>query len=312
MRKAEITIPASTSNLGASFDACGLALALYLRIIVEGGAGGFQIIPSGEGAEAIARDESNLIARVARFVADHRDREIGGARLFVDNQIPLARGLGSSSAAIIAGVSVYEALSGERLSEEEFFGYALRFEDHGDNLAPSLLGGLVVTCVVARGDRRALATIKRAWPDDVKIVLAIPEFEMDTAEMRRALPKEVAIGDAVFNLQRSALLQAIISERRFDLLSEALRDRLHQPHRAPYGRGLGHVLRLNDETREHPGLLGVAISGAGSTAIAFATENFSEVAAAMSDRFAEGGARARTLEVAVDNGGRTVVASEES
>jgi homoserine kinase len=306
MNKTEITIPASTSNLGASFDACGLALAIYLRVTVEESASGFEVIPTGEGADTVPRDESNLIARVARFVADHRNKKIGGARLFVDNQIPLARGLGSSSAAIVAGISVYEALSGERLGEEEFFSYALRFEDHGDNLAPSLLGGLVVTCVVTRGDRPSLTTIKREWPDDVKIVLAIPEFEMNTAEMRRALPAQVQLTDAVFNLQRSALLQAVISERRFDLLSEALRDRLHQPHRAPHGQGLERVLELNDETRGHPGLLGVAISGAGSTVIAFATENFSEIAAAMSDRFRALGVHARTLEVAVDNRGRVV------
>jgi homoserine kinase len=264
------------------------------------------VTPMGEGADAIPRDESNLIARVARFVADHRGQKISGARLLVDNQIPLARGLGSSSAAIVAGISVYEALSGERLGEEEFFGYALRFEDHGDNLAPCSFGGLVVTCVVTRDGRRSLATVKRRWPDDVKIVLAIPEFEMNTAEMRLALPEEVPMGDAVFNLQRAALLQALISERRFDLLAEALRDRLHQAHRAIYGRGLQDVLRLNDETREHPGLLGVAISGAGSTVAAFASENFSEIAAAMSDRFAACGVRAKTLEVAVDNGGRAV------
>jgi len=310
MRNARITIPASTSNLGASFDACGLALALYLRVDVEERAGGFQIIPTGEGADAVPRDESNLIARVARSVAGLRARQISGARLLVDNQIPLARGLGSSSAAIVAGLSVYEALSGERLSEEEFFGYALRFEDHGDNLAPSFFGGLVVTCVVARGGRRSLATVKREWPDDVKIVLAIPEFEMNTAEMRRALPKEVPMEDAVFNLQRSALLQALISARRFDLLSEALRDRLHQSRRSIHVRGLQDVLRLNDETREHPGLLGVAISGAGSTAVAFASENFPEIAAAMSERFQSCGVRAKTLEVAVDNTGRAVRVDE--
>src|SRR5215216_273253 len=191
MHRTEITIPASTSNLGASFDACGLALALYLRVTVEESANGFEIIPTGEGAMDVPRDESNLIARVASSVAGDRNQKISGARLFVDNQIPLARGLGSSSAAIVAGISVYEALSGERLNEEEFFSYALRFEDHGDNLAPSFLGGLVVTCVVTYDEGRSLATIKRKWPDDVKIVLAIPEFEMNTAEMRRALPRQV-------------------------------------------------------------------------------------------------------------------------
>jgi homoserine kinase len=306
MSGTEIIIPASTSNLGASFDACGLALSLYLKVNVEERESGFEIIPSREGAAQVPRDESNLIARVARFVADERDRKIGGARLRVDNQIPLARGLGSSSAAIVAGISVYEALSGERLCEEEFFGYALRFEDHGDNLAPGFLGGLVVACVVARGESRSLVTIKRAWPEEVKIVLAVPEFEMNTAEMRKALPKEAPMSDAVFNVQRAALLQALISERRFDLLSEALRDRLHQPFRAPHGAGLGGLLRLNDETERHRGLLGVALSGAGSTIIAFATENFAEIAAVMRDRFASCGVRARTIEVEVDNRGRRI------
>lgn len=302
----EITIPASTSNLGASFDVCGLALSIYLRVTIEDRAGGFEVVPSGEGADRLPRDESNLIPRVARSVAELRGRKIPGARLLVDSQIPLARGLGSSSAAIIAGISVFETLSGECLSEAELFGYALRFEDHGDNLAPSLLGGLVVACVVEQLGQRSLVTVKRAWPDDVKIVVCIPEFEMDTSKMRAVLPKEVMLADAVFNLQRAALLQALIAERRLDLFSEALRDRLHQPHRVPHGPGLGDVLRLNDQTRDYPGLLGVAMSGAGSTMIAFATENFSQIAAEMSYRFATAGVRSRTLEVEVDNRGRLV------
>ncbi len=306
MDTTEITIPASTSNLGASFDTCGLALSLYLRVSVEARTGGFEVEPSGEGVERMPRDESNLIARVARSVAELRGKKLEGARLLVSNQIPLLRGLGSSSAAIIAGLSVYEALSGERFSEEEFFSYALRFEDHGDNLGPSFFGGLVVACMVERLGQRSLVTVRRAWPEEVKIVLCIPEFEMDTAQMRQVLPREVKLADAVFNVQRAALLQALISERRFDLFSEALRDRLHQPHRAPHGPGLGEVLRLNDETLHHPGLLGVAISGAGSTLIAFATENFSQIGAEMSYRLATAGVRSRTLEVEVDSQGRTV------
>ena len=306
MRRTEIIIPASTSNLGASFDAVGLALTLYLRVTVEAEAEAFVVEPTGEGAAAVERGEANLIARVARFVAERRGRAITGARLAVTSEIPLARGLGSSSSAIIAGISVYEALSGERLSDEEIFRYALHFEGHGDNLAPSLLGGLVVACVVGDDDGQSLVTVKRAWPEEVKIVLAVPDYEMNTAEMRRALPQQVTLADAVFNVQRAALLQAVISEQRFEWLSEALRDRLHQPHRAPYGAGLNDVLELNNETRKHPGLLGVAISGAGSTVIAFADDRFDEVAALLAARLAGAGVRARTLAVAVDNRGRVV------
>lgn len=299
----EIVVPASTSNLGASFDACGLALSLHLKVSVEA-ASGFTVEASGESAEAMPRDESNLIVRVARFVAERRGRPLDGARLAVENQIPLARGLGSSSAAIIAGVSVYEALSGDRLNDEEIFACALNFEGHGDNLAPSLLGGLVVACVVGEEENRSLVAVRREWPEQVKIVLAVPDFEMETARMRAVLPPAVPRADAIFNIQRAALLQAALSEGRFDLLSEAMRDRLHQPYRAPLAPGLDNVLRLNDETRLHEGLLGVAISGAGSTLLAFASKNRDEIAALMRERLAERGASARTFQVEVDKLGR--------
>jgi len=311
MAEAEITVPGSTSNLGASFDACGLALSLYLRVNVEAQTKTFEITGTGEGAGTLPTDESNLIARVARFVAESRGRKIEGARLRVDNQIPLARGLGSSSAAIIAGISIYEVLSREKLASDDIFSYAMHFESHGDNLAPGLLGGLVVTCVVAKEDgQNKLVTVKRPWPQAIKIVLAIPDYEMDTGEMRRALPQQLSLSDAVFNIQRAALLQAVLSEGRLDLFNEALRDRLHQPHRAPFGPGIREVLQLNDETDRHDGLLGVAVSGAGSTMIAFATQHQREIGAMMGQRLKECGVSSRIVEVEVDNVGRTVTYSE--
>ncbi len=302
----EITVPASTSNLGASFDTCGLALSLYLRVTVEEQESGFEVIPTGEGAASVPRDESNLIVKVANFVAHRRKRKLQGARLHVHNEIPLARGLGSSSCAIIAGISVYEALTGDQLDEADFFGYAMHYEDHGDNLAPCRLGGLVVACVVNHPEDEfpSLIAVKRHWPDEIKVVVAIPDFEMETAKMRAALPKLLPISSAIYNIQRASLLQAAISERRFDLLSEALRDSLHQPYRAPLGPGLPDVLKMNDELEKFPGLLGVAISGAGSTMIAFATENCEKIAEAMSARLAAHGVHSRTMELKVDNVGR--------
>ena len=148
------------SRLKTPVLGCGLALALYLKVTLEKTPSGFEVVPLGEGADRMPRDESNLILRVARSVGDLRGNKIDGVRLHVDSQIPLARGLGGSSAAIIAGISVYESLSGERLTEDELFGYALRFEEHGDNLAPSVLGGLVVACVV---DRRSQGRSRSAY-----------------------------------------------------------------------------------------------------------------------------------------------------
>ena len=183
---------------------------------------------------------------------------------------------------------------------------------HGDNLAPSLLGGLAVACVVeGESGRHSLLTVKRPWPESIKVVLAIPDYEMDTQEMRRALPRHVELTDAVFNVQRAALLQAALAAGRFDLISQALRDRLHQPYRVPFGPGLEEVLKLNDSLASMPGLLGVAVSGAGSTMIAFATENLDDIGAAMSNRFKASGVTARTLAVAVDNMGRRVLSEDK-
>ncbi|MFN0121518.1 MAG: homoserine kinase [Blastocatellia bacterium] len=302
----EIVVPCSTSNLGASFDTCGLALSLYLRVGVEEKSGEFEVVPHGEGAATVARDETNLIVRVAKFVAMRRRVRIPAARLTVRNEIPFARGLGSSSCAIIAGISVYEALSGERLSEGDFFGYAMHYEDHGDNLAPCRLGGLVVACVVRNPEQEfpALLTVRRAWPGEIKVVIAVPDFEMETAKMRAVLPKLLPLSSAIYNIQRAALFQAAIAEGRYELLGEALRDQLHQPYRAPLGAGLEDILRMNDDREKFPGLLGTAISGAGSTMIAFATGNCDEIAAAMKSRIAAHGASARTMELQVDNNGR--------
>lgn len=307
MSVTEITVPASTSNLGASFDTCGLALSLYLRVTVEPRTSDVEITLSGEGADLIPRDESNFIWQVANYVAAERGRKLGGAKLHVDSQIPLARGLGSSSSAIIAGISVYEVLTGEQLREEEFFRYAMHYENHGDNLAPSYLGGLVLACVKDEADGHfSLLAVKRTWPAAINIALVIPDFEMETAKMRAALPREVPMRDAIFNMQRTALLQAALSEGRYELVTEALRDRLHQPYRAPLVPALSEVLKLNDERDRFPGLLGVAISGAGSTMIALTLGESHDIAAAMQARIEACGIKARTMTVTVDNQGRNI------
>jgi homoserine kinase len=308
-----ITVPSSTSNLGASFDTCGLALSLYLRLTVEPRESGVEITLSGEGADLIPRDESNFIWQVANYVATQRNQPLGGAKLHIESQIPLARGLGSSSSAIIAGISLYEVLAGERLREDEFFRYAMHYETHGDNLAPSYLGGLVLACVRDEGNGQfELLAVKRHWPDEIKIAIVIPDFEMETAKMRAALPREIPLRDAIFNMQRAALLQAAISEGRYLLLTEALRDRLHQPYRAPLVPALSEVLKLNDERDRFPGLLGVAISGAGSTMIAFTLGDCTQIAEAMKSRIEACGIRAQAMEVSVNNQGRTITQKETS
>lgn len=263
----------------------------------------FELELKGEGAQSLARDEQNLIVKVARFVAGERGVTLKPARLNVENEIPLARGLGSSSAAIVAGISLYEVLGEESLSEDDFFRYALHFEAHGDNLGPARLGGLVVVCT----RNSTLVALKRTWPEKVKIVVVVPELELQTRKMRDAIPKVIDTEAAVFNLQRAALFQAAISEGRFELIQEAMRDRLHQPFRAPLAPPLAEVLELNNRTREIDGLLGVSISGAGSTVIALALGNASEIGRRMQVPFNSMGIPSRVMELDVDNEGRRLI-----
>ncbi|NBO64099.1 MAG: homoserine kinase, partial [Acidobacteria bacterium] len=252
------------------------------------------------------------------FAAEQRGRDLPGARLRVESQIPLSRGLGSSSSAIIAGLSVYETLTGDKLARQDLFDYALHFEGHGDNLAPSILGGLVVAVVrdytVQAGiQRKSLLAVRREWPREVGVVICVPELELETSKMRAVLPEMISRSDAIFNLQRGALLQVAISERRFDLFSEALRDRIHQPYRAPLAPGLSEALTLNDETAEHPGLLGVAISGAGSTLIAFVLGDEGcrrAVGQALVGRLAGCAISSVAKEVEVDTQGRVITTSD--
>jgi homoserine kinase len=171
----------------------------------------------------------------------------------------------------------------------------------------------VLACVRDEGDGHfELLAVKRHWPDEIKIAIVIPDFEMETARMRAALPREIPLRDAIFNMQRAALLQAAIAEGRYELLTEALRDRLHQPYRAPLVPALSEVLKLNDERDHFPGLLGVAISGAGSTMIAFTLGHPNAIAEAMKARIEACGISARAMEVTVNNQGRTIIAKETS
>src|SRR5438105_1275856 len=264
-RSVEVRVPASTSNLGAGFDCFGLALRLYLTVrarIAPETSDPCRVRSTGEGRGAVLpNDGENLIFRAMCLAAEREGLSLPHVRLAVRNEIPLGRGLGSSAAAIVAGLSLSAALSGRELPDETLLRYAAELEGHADNVAASLLGGWVTTCV--REDGGVLA-VKRRWPQDIKLVVVSPHVSLETERARAALPREVVRADAVHNLQRAALFGAAIEERADELLWEATRDRLHQPHREHLVPGLADAL----STPRRPGLLGLALSGAGPSVLA--------------------------------------------
>lgn len=277
-----VRLPASTSNLGAGFDCFGLALQRYLTIratISTDFTAKCQVHTSGtkENAE-LPRNEENLIYRAMAFVARSEGIALPPVHLAVRNEILLGRGFGSSAAAIVGGIKLCGLIGGIDLSNEDVLQYATRFEGHPDNVAAALYGGFVMTCITNDG---AVLALKRPWPPELKIVAVSPGFHLATKLARETLSRSVSRPDAVYNLQRSALLVGAVASGRYELLWEAMRDRLHQERRQTLVPGLADVLALP----RMEGLLGLALSGAGPSVLALATDNFDKIAATIAACF---------------------------
>ncbi|MEW6733799.1 MAG: homoserine kinase, partial [Acidobacteriota bacterium] len=282
------------------FDCFGLALQLYLRVTVEERPidNGWQLSLIGEGSSLLPTDERNLIARVAYTTATAEKVTLPGLHMLVHNDIPLARGLGSSAAAITAGIAIVEAITGRELPMEKFFQYALTFENHADNLAAARCGGFTLACAAINKNYIA---IRQAWPERLHAIAIIPDFPLDTESARSLLPSTYTRADTVFNLQHALLLQAALAEGDLELICEALTDRLHQPYRATLVPGLSEAL-----TVRLPGLIGVTLSGSGPTLLALATENFDTISVTLQDVFAQQGVFAQAKLLTIDMQGRSI------
>jgi homoserine kinase len=291
-------IPASTANLGAGFDALGLGLARYLRVTVQP-ADRLSIESKGVSAERIPGNEENLIYKVAVSTAKHRNRALPSFRLEIDNEIPLARGMGSSAAAIIAGITCYEILTGDELDEQALFRCAFDFEDHPDNLGACLYGGLIAGVAADDG---TVQVARLQIPCKLATVVVIPSFELSTGKARAVLPKTYSFHDIIYNTQRSALTIAALITCNKKLLREAMKDRIHQPYRAKLIPGLEEILELKAD-----GLLGVALSGAGPTVFAFVEPELAgRVGDAIVGKYKEHGVDAAALLIDIDTKGRVI------
>lgn len=297
-----IQVPASSTNLGAGYDALGLALCLYLKVQVrESCSGSPEIHMEGEGAGELLSDRENLMWKVIRRVFQGEERSLPPLRLEMENRIPLARGLGSSAAAIVAALGTYEALSGEELPQEKFFRYALEFETHPDNLTAARFGGFTVSCVDERG---RVSFFRSRVAETLQVLLVVPDIQLPTSQARAVVPDRLKMSDAIFNLQRSALTVAALMAGQFRFLRESLRDKVHQPYRAPLIPGLQEVLELNGA--DIPGLLGLSLSGAGPSVAAFIQGDARDVFGRIQSVFNRHGVACRPLELKIDNQGRSI------
>jgi homoserine kinase len=262
MRRVLAKVPASTANLGPGFDALGMALSLYSWIeMAEADDGKSRLELFGKELAGLPAGGDNLILRAARLVFDEAGVPMPALNISVYTDIPLARGLGSSAAAIIGGLAAANALIGAPLPETRLFEIATELEGHPDNVGACLFGGIVA----ASWDGERAEHIRLDPPPNLEVLVAIPAFRLPTERARHALPESYSRRDAVFNIGRSSLLVAALATGRLDLLGFAMQDKLHQPYRAALIPGMAKILA---EAPEH-GALGAALSGAGPTMLAF-------------------------------------------
>jgi len=325
MKKSQIKVPASSANIGPGFDVLGIALGLYLTVdvtvdresaAVPGARLNCSISASGEGAEGLplAADE-NLITRTALYVLRSHDVRVFpvGTHVHIHNEIPLGRGLGSSGAAVVAGVLLGNAVGNLQLSKRRLMDFCLMIERHPDNISAAMFGGFVGSflrelsgtelerveiplaevlpqpCQNQGGLDTGLVpplppmdisrSMQYGLAPEIRAVCVIPQFEVSTAMSRDVLPSAYTRQDSIYNLQRISLLIPALAQSPPDaeLVHLSMQDRLHQRYRRVLVPGLADILTTLSP-RMNPGLLGVCLSGAGPTVLALATDNFESIA----------------------------------
>ena len=298
-----VKVPASSANLGSGFDTVGMALSLYnfFDVVEILPPGQYSVDVIGEGAgEAALMARNGVVASYERACREW-GMEPPGLMLRTMNAIPLKRGLGSSSSAIVGGVIIANELRENPLPREELLPLMTAMEGHPDNVVPCCLGGMVVSC----WDGGNLRFVRMPpLPPGMAAVVAVPAVELSTEDARRALPGQVPMKDAVYNLSRAALLAASWATGNWDNLPWAMDDRLHQPFRARLFPGGEEIL---EEVKRIPECSGVAISGAGPSILAFSRGGARRVAELMCSIFIRFGVRSRFFVLSEDSSGVSVV-----
>ncbi|ORY31781.1 homoserine kinase [Naematelia encephala] len=351
-RSYKIHVPATTANVGPGFDVCGIALSLSLTLAVTipaqpSASSSTPILPvityAGLDSSNVPLDPyQNLLTRVALYVLRSHDIHSfpSGVTIHAHNQIPFGRGLGSSGAAVIAGVLLGDLLGNLKLPRSRLLDFALMVERHPDNVTAALVGGFVGSYLKElspedtsaasiplaevlpeyppdagpqwgmdppRAPRDIGHYVKFGWAKEIKAIAVMPRFELATAKARGVLPETYSRKDMVFNLQRLAVLTTALarSPPDPDLIYEAMKDRIHQPYRMALIPGLPEILSTLTYT-SHPGLLGICLSGAGPTILALATHNFDAIAAEIQRIFKKEGVEVDWEVLEVDERGSWV------
>ncbi len=256
----KIRVPATSANMGPGFDSLGVALSLYNYISVEEMESGLDIKILDETKRFLPTDERNLIYRSMQKVFERTGYRPKGIKLVLENNIPIARGLGSSSAVIVGGLMAGNAIADYPLTKEQLLLMAAEMEGHADNVTPAVMGGFTVSTF----QKGRINYVKHNLNDDLCFAAIIPEFRLPTQKSRSVLPRFVLHKDAVYNIGNSALLAAGLISGEYKNIRSAVGDRLHQSYRKRLVPIMDEIFRICYQN----GALGVYLSGAGPTIVA--------------------------------------------
>ena len=265
--KVSVKVPASSANVGPGFDCLGMALPIYDTITIEetvlpGTGIEINVISEDENIDEmvfneIPKDENNLVYKAVEMLYNSIGQEPSELKINIQTGIPIARGLGSSSSIIVGGLLAANKLLGNPADEAALLAIATEVEGHPDNVAPAILGGLVLAIQQEDG---LLSYSRIEWPEDWDITVCIPDFQLSTEIARSILPKEVSMQDAIYNTKHLAMMLQAINEENPKLMKASMKDRLHQPYREKLVPGMKEII---EAFKHEDGVLGCVLSGAG-------------------------------------------------
>ena len=313
--KVTVKVPATTANIGPGFDCLGMALPIYNTITIE------ETVLPGTGIEInvmsdsdsfdqlsldqVPTDENSIVYKAVELLYNSIGQTPSELRINIQTNIPVARGLGSSSAVIVGALVAANELLGRPADEMALLTIASEIEGHPDNITPAIVGGLVIS---SQEDDGSVIYSKLNWPEEWKITVCVPDFELSTEIARSVLPQEVPMKDAIFNAKRMALFVDAVNKKDANLMKLALQDRLHQPYRMKLVPGLDNIM---DNLKHFDNVLGVVLSGAGSSILVISEKNdIDKIKDVINETWANQNIKCTIKTLSIENRGARIVSNE--
>ena len=314
--KVSVKVPATTANLGPGFDCMGMALPIYNTITIE------ETVLPGTGVEInvfadsdmveqsslehIPLDNNSIVYKAVELLYNMIGQSPTELRINIHSNIPVARGLGSSSSVIVGALFAANELLGRPADEMALLSIACEIEGHPDNITPAIVGGLVIS---SQEDDGSVVCRKLDWPEEWALTVCIPDFELATDIARSVLPKEVPMKDAIFNAKRLAMFVEAVHTKDSELMKLALQDRLHQPYRMKLVPGLSAII---ENLKHFDNVLGCVLSGAGSSILIISEKtNLEKMRSVVKETWADQNIKCEIKTLGIENKGAQIITNED-